>query len=359
MKKLLSYSLCLFLISCFEKQEQAPPTVKEVFPKNSVTIMTFNVENLFDTKDAPNKKDETYLPKSLKQGASHKEKCKKIRRKGWRNQCLHWDWNQKTVETKMKRIAQVIAAVNDGQGPDLIALQEVENIDILKEMNKKFLGNRYKHILLIEGQDSRGIDNAILSRLPPIGKPRLIPIPLSRATRSGWKTDSRGILEATFSLGKEKLTLLANHFPAPFHHRSSREDGFLMLNDFAARNNHLTIAAGDFNLTFDEDNTHSVLKRLVTPNWRVSHLESCKGCQGTAYYSRTKTWSYLDMILVSKKGLAQSQWEIDKKSITVFHPMSFQNRNGKPFRFSMPQASGLSDHWPVLLTLRKGSKSSN
>ena len=31
-----------------------------------ISVMSFNVENLFDNKDDPNKNDETYLTKSMK-----------------------------------------------------------------------------------------------------------------------------------------------------------------------------------------------------------------------------------------------------------------------------------------------------
>ena len=35
------------------------------------TVMTFNVENMFDNLDDPNKEDETYLPVSMKTSKTH------------------------------------------------------------------------------------------------------------------------------------------------------------------------------------------------------------------------------------------------------------------------------------------------
>ena len=49
---------------------------------------------------------------------------------------------------------------------DVLAVQEVENIDILKEFNRDKLGSLYKHVVLIEGNDPRLIDVGILSKLP-------------------------------------------------------------------------------------------------------------------------------------------------------------------------------------------------
>ena len=49
---------------------------------------------------------------------------------------------------------------------DVLAVQEVENIEILREFNKTNLGNLYPFRVLIEGNDPRFIDVGILSKLP-------------------------------------------------------------------------------------------------------------------------------------------------------------------------------------------------
>jgi endonuclease/exonuclease/phosphatase family metal-dependent hydrolase len=59
-------------------------------------------------------------------------------------------------------VAQRILAMN----VDVLAVQEVENIDILKEFNQKNLKGLYPHQVLIEGNDSRFIDIGLLSKLP-------------------------------------------------------------------------------------------------------------------------------------------------------------------------------------------------
>jgi endonuclease/exonuclease/phosphatase family metal-dependent hydrolase len=58
-----------------------------------------------------------------------------------------------------RRITQVINA-------DVLAVQEVEHIEILKQFNRDHLGDLYPHIALVEGNDSRLIDVGILSKLP-------------------------------------------------------------------------------------------------------------------------------------------------------------------------------------------------
>ncbi len=58
-----------------------------------------------------------------------------------------------------KRIKEVIQA-------DVLAVQEVEHIGILKEFNRHHLNNLYPHISLIEGNDKRLIDVGIMSKFP-------------------------------------------------------------------------------------------------------------------------------------------------------------------------------------------------
>lgn len=49
---------------------------------------------------------------------------------------------------------------------DVLAVQEVENIDILREFNREDLGSLYPHAVLLEGNDPRLIDVGVLSKLP-------------------------------------------------------------------------------------------------------------------------------------------------------------------------------------------------
>lgn len=63
---------------------------------------------------------------------------------------------------KTQEIAQRIIAMD----VDVLAVQEVENIDILKDFNRRHLNNLYPYRILIEGNDPRFIDVGLLSKLP-------------------------------------------------------------------------------------------------------------------------------------------------------------------------------------------------
>lgn len=58
-----------------------------------------------------------------------------------------------------RRITQAVQA-------DVLAVQEVEHIEVLRQFNKKYLGGYYSYVGLIEGNDQRMIDVGVLSRFP-------------------------------------------------------------------------------------------------------------------------------------------------------------------------------------------------
>lgn len=61
---------------------------------------------------------------------------------------------------------QAIAKRVQAMNVDVLAVQEVEHIEILKSFNKDFLNGLYPHVALVEGNDSRMIDIGVLSKLP-------------------------------------------------------------------------------------------------------------------------------------------------------------------------------------------------
>lgn len=66
-------------------------------------------------------------------------------------------------ETDTIRIAERITGAIDA---DVLAVQEVEHVEILREFNRDRLGGLYPHIALVEGNDPRLIDVGVMSKLP-------------------------------------------------------------------------------------------------------------------------------------------------------------------------------------------------
>lgn len=62
--------------------------------------------------------------------------------------------------------AEIARRITEAMDVDVLAVQEVEHIEILKRFNLEHLGNLYPHAVLIEGNDQRLIDVGLLSKLP-------------------------------------------------------------------------------------------------------------------------------------------------------------------------------------------------
>jgi len=324
----------------------------------SATIMTFNVQNLFDNTDNPGKDDKAYLPIESKQSTEHIAECNTIPVESWRNECLDLDWSDAAIEHKLSVLAATIKQLGDGRGADIIALQEVENLAILERLRLEYLADSgYLPAVLIEGQDARGVDVAFLSKLPLASPAKLHPLILEDyPDRIG---DTRGVIEATFELPDGSLlTGYSVHFPAPFHPTEMRELAYDHLNALRRqlpvdRN---VFAAGDFNTTSSEDSEKRMLERYVRPFWSVSN-DYCDDCRGTTYYSRDKTWSFLDMILYAEARGEKTTWRIRADSVHIANQNIAQVTNdGTPRRYNSAEQAGVSDHWPVVATIQLTEK---
>lgn len=326
---------------------------------SEITVMTFNVENLFDNVDDAGKDDKAYLPLEAKQGQAHIDACNNISVPRWRDECLNLDWNDAILEHKLRVVADTIRQVNDGRGPDIIALQEIENLRILERLRTDFLGDLgYLPSILIEGADLRGIDVAFLSRVPLAGPPALHPLSLSDFPER--QRDTRGVLQADFLLASGAvLSGFSVHFPAPFHPTAMREAAYDHLNGLLAAlpDKHHAFAAGDFNTTSGEDEELKILERFARPNWTIAHDLGCRGCKGTHYYARDDRWSFLDMILFTAARGANTTAKLRAESVRIAneHPAQVSGA-GTPQRFDATQGIGVSDHWPVIATIEVTQK---
>ncbi len=324
-----------------------------------VTVMSFNVENLFDNIDDPRKDDKAYLPIAAKRNDSHIAECKQIEVERWRDECLNLDWSDAAVEHKLSVLAETIRQVNGGFGADIIALQEVENVAILERLRTEYLTHLgYEPAILIEGSDARGIDVAFLSRVALAEPPRLHPLKL--AGFPDRERDTRGILQADFKLpGGTILTGFSVHFPAPFHPTEMRVAAYAHLTDLLAAlpDDRHAFAAGDFNTTSGEDNDKKMLDTYVRPHWTVAHDNGCKACKGSHYYAAGDSWSFLDMILFAGSSGAKTTAAIRADSVQIANRNPAQvSENGTPERFRPAQRKGVSDHWPMIATIEVTQK---
>jgi predicted extracellular nuclease len=166
------FTLCILLITLL----QGETTLK---------IASYNVENLFDLKrDAYEYKE--YIPNTKA------------------------NWNIKTYKVKLKNIAKVIQDID----ADIIALQEIESLQALKDLRftLKQRGLYYQYFKIANYKNTT-IKVAILSKIPFATTHEIAVTPSFRY---------RNILEAKFRLNNEEFYLLVNHWKSKSGAESQR-----------------------------------------------------------------------------------------------------------------------------------------
>ena len=98
-----------------------------------MTVGFWNAENLFDLVDDPNKNDEEFSIGGRKNVTSD------------------------IYDLKIKHSAEVLFDLN----VDVLGLCEVENLTVLKDLNRSYSTRNYE-IIHYDSPDERGIDNALL-----------------------------------------------------------------------------------------------------------------------------------------------------------------------------------------------------
>lgn len=329
-----------------------------------VSLMTYNVENLFDTVHDQGKNDFAYLPLAIKQAnPQYLATCAKIEVKAWRDECEKNDWNDAKLEEKLHRLAAVIVQINDGRGPDILLLDEVENLNVVEMLNARLPQSDYQTRVLLEGWDERGIDTAVLSRLPQWGAPILHKVPYhnENGDLSDKTGKTRGILEVRLLLPDgQKASVFAVHLPSgggPGYLRRQAADYLAELKR-QLPSDVLPIVGGDFNINAGEEQQHGYIAKHLANSWSVSHLIGCADCKGSYYYHALRQWSFFDILLFPDEmtGEGFNGWKVDTASIRLANQSGYQvNQWGSPSRFNGGKFDdGVSDHWPMYAEIYRG-----
>ncbi len=276
-------------------------------------------------------------------------------------------------EQKVKNLTEVLASLNGGKGPDILALAEVEAESqaaerLMDSLNRAIKPETppYKHILKKNPHGGREIVTAILTRLPVVQDRTQL---LGRRQR---------ILEGHITVNGQDLTVLATHWTSRVS--DERGEGRARYADqiygrfrarYKADPDVSLLVCGDFNDNPDDlsvtDHLHAtgdmnkvrggsdppLLYNIFAPLWSKN-----KGGRevGTHFY-RGKAYIF-DQIVVSPgmvNGKGGWQCLVDTAQI-VEH--QFMDKKGKPDRFGTEREGtplnkrGVSDHLPVAVRLK-------
>jgi endonuclease/exonuclease/phosphatase family protein len=335
MKKLIPVFLLLCLLTLKGQAQKKA---------NSFVVLSYNVENLFDTVDTPGFKDEDFTPGGVK----------------------NWTWDR--YKKKLGALGKVISSLPGKEMPAIIGLAEVENRTVLEDLAKVRGLRRSKYkIIHEEGADPRGIECAILYRpelfkyetheyvpvedpsnpdylyrgilhvkgIAPDGSILHIFMNHWKSRSGGTKTKKQRMFTA-ISLRKQLDLLL------------SRESGFkvIMMGDFNDEPTNQSISNG-LSATGKRKNIH--MGDHYNLFYDLHNLEN----QGS--YSYKGQWNMLDQVIIShnllnqKKGLSTTfeGGAILKEEWMLYHSEKYGEMLPSATYGGPEYFGGPSDHLPV------------
>jgi predicted extracellular nuclease len=303
-------------------------------------LASWNVENLFDTEDDPEVEyDEDFTPESPKK------------------------WTPERLDIKLKNQAKIISKLNNGRGPDVLGLCEVENRKVVEMLVEKLapLGRKYE-IVHKDSPSDRGIDCALIydANVFSLKDSKFHFVEANK---------TRDILEAKLQHSDVELYVFVNHWPSRRNDEWERTKAAEVLrkrvDEIQASDGKAEIVmVGDFN---DEPENASIKDKLRAgatqenlPDGAVyDTLAAVKAAEKGTFVFDNK-WNLLDHIIVSQ-GLLDSagfRWKADSSQLVEFPELFFKPsfpeaiaRPSKSYSESNFHRTGYSDHLPVTCIL--------
>jgi endonuclease/exonuclease/phosphatase family metal-dependent hydrolase len=339
---LISLLAALGLAGCTQPSGQAPaPGATPADPGGPAKYLFcfWNVENFFDDKfdDRKGPGDRVYDP---------------------------WFANYPNIlRLKLKRLTDALLDLNDGKGPDILAIVEVESIraaELLQDALNAGLQDKnlhYQHVLMKEVSVGRHIAPAILTRLH-----------VERA-RTRLLDKRLRILEGHVRVNGHPLVVIASHWSSRLkkegeHGREHYAEAIYgrVRAMYEANPKVDVLICGDFNDTPEDP---AVTEALHATGQVEQVLRSRDGLRllnlmagkdpkrfGTHYY---RHWLIFDQLVVTPGMLDDRGWSCVPDSVrtvnTLYNP---KDRQRRPWKFGSPSTPthGYSDHFPVTVELK-------
>ena len=320
----ISFTFCFLIIAI----QGCAPAKRLIETKKVVdqplSVGFWNVENLFDLEDNPDKNDDEFALGGRK----------KV--------------DQQIYDLKIKHSSEVLQDLN----VDVLGLCEVENHKVLNDLNNAYKERNYE-IIHYESPDNRGIDNALL-----YDKNRFSIIS-SRAIENKLKNGgpTRDILYVLGEYNNARLHIFVNHWPSNYGGKEKAipkrtETAELIIkeikNILRAEKSAEIILIGDFNEDPDDKNI-----MLLEKVGLASLMKPMLGKPKVGTYVYRGEDSFLDQIIVNEHLQDDEGLSIIEESAYILDLPKYRQQEGNykhyPFRFWAGNRllGGYSDHLAV------------
>lgn len=337
--------LALTILSCEEKKSSNTSANLSKEGPDKLHIAFYNVENLFDIKDDPKKKDEEFTPGGKKK------------------------WSDNRYDKKISQLTRVIHSMEDDLNglPIVIGLAEVENVGVVEDLGKSISHNGVDYAAVLEeSTDMRGIDVGLLYRTDLVKeldhKGHRI-----RFQNKGY--NSRNILYFKGQLFNDEIFhVFVNHWPSrregaqeSEHRRLSaaktlRDEVDEILSDDADAQ---IVILGDFNDYPDNKSITDVLGASgnMDAYSDLYNLAYALNADDKGTYNYRGDWGMLDQAIVSKGFMNNDGYHTDGDGLSIYR-QNFMMYYDKKFKEHKPNKTygskyfgGFSDHLPIVMEL--------
>lgn len=304
---------------------------------DTLTVVSYNIENFFNPTDDPEKNDDDFTP----EGAYH--------------------WTESRLRIKAGRIARVISSVNGWNIPDIVGLCEIEGPEAVELLLRRGRLRRYYEGLCFPTSDGRGIATAMLYRKDRVEVLHSQAIVTSSPERRFF---TRDILYAKIAVSRDTFHIFVNHWPSKRGGGNKsdalRDTVAFQLKQFVdsvldVSSKANVIIMGDFN---DSETSACLTSVLGTSNdasfsgdnsskylFNLSTLTSDKS------YKYRGVWRTIDHIIVARSMLDRYTCSFAVYAPPyLLYPEQMPYVGEKPLRTFLGQKynDGYSDHLPVI-----------
>ena len=305
-------------------------------PVAGLRISFWNVENLFDMENDPEKNDDEFA------------------RGGRKNV------TQEIYDLKLKNCATVLTDLN----ADIVGICEVENHFMMTELNRVYTDRDYA-IVHFDSPDSRGIDCALFY------DPMVFTVLESRAIKNvlPGNLSTRDIVHVQGTYQDQVLHIFVNHWPSnyggkekaiPKRAATANLVENVMLDILADDPDADILLIGDFN---EEPIDSNIIGFIDMNNGQISAdpfinlMEPLVGKPGVGTYVYRGQDNLLDQIIASSGLINSGPLRILPGSLEILDQPKYRQQEGKyahyPFRFWAGNRllGGYSDHLAVSCTV--------